>query len=280
MRFLNEPDFLPNDLYGFRGGQVNGPQRGSIGLGGRMKRSLILVILFAGCATQNAQKPISNLWIPPSDDVWQGYARSGFTLRGSDKNIVAQLSPGRVKTIVDTWQKVKVSSKLDADLGIAQTAQPNAFATHAKGRPVVILGLSFIDLLGDDVDAYATTMGHELAHIHFNHGAASKARNETAKGASQFLGALLNAAGVPLGGTIANLGVTAISTSYSRDQEREADSLGLDWSTGAGFDACGSARTMKALQIAGGGGGIPFLSSHPGHEERIDRASKRANRAC
>lgn len=246
-----------------------------------MKMALLLVFLLAGCATPAPQgeKPISALWIIP-EATWLASAKGGVKLQDGDKNLVAVFSPAKASTLVAVWQKVRAASGVHAELGIARTSRPNAFAAFIDGKPTVVLGLSFVDLIKDDPDALAATIGHELAHLHFKHGEATKSRNETAKGASQFLGILLSAAGVPFGGNIASLGVNAIATSYSRDQEREADIKGLDWALAAGYDACGSARTMKALQLAGGGGGFGFLSSHPGHEERIDRASQRAGKAC
>ncbi len=246
-----------------------------------MKKALLLVCFLAGCATPAPQgeKPISGIWVQ-SDTTWLANTRGGVNLRDGNKNVIARLSPERVLAVVTTWQRVKAASRVDADFGIARTSSPNAFAGIINGRPTVILGLSFMDLIKDDADALAATIGHELAHLHFKHGEATKSRNEAARGASQFLGILLSVAGVPFGGNIANLGVSAIATSYSRDQEREADVTGLDWAIAAGYDACGSARTMKALQSAGGGGGLSFLSSHPGHEERIDSASKRAGKVC
>ena len=248
---------------------------------GQMKRALLLVCFLAGCTTTAPQgeKPISALWILP-EATWRASTQGGVRLQDGDKKLIATLSARRASTLVAVWQKLKATSGVDADLGIARTSRPNAFAAFIQGRPTVILGLSFVDVINDDPDALAATIGHELAHLHFRHGEATKSRNETAKGASQFLGILLSAAGVPFGGNIANLGVSAIATSYSRDQEREADIQGLDWALAAGYDACGSARTMKALQSAGNGGGFEFLSSHPGHEERIDRASKKAGKAC
>lgn len=246
-----------------------------------MKKACLLVCFLAGCATPAPQgeKPISALWILP-EATWLASTKGGVNLRDGDKNLVTTLSPRRASALVAVWQKLKTTSGIDADLGIARTSRPNAFATFIQGRPTVILGLSFVELINDDQDALAATIGHELAHLHFKHGEATKARNETAKGASQFLGILLSAAGVPFGGNIANVGVSAIATSYSRDQEREADIKGMDWALAAGYDACGSARTMKALQSVAAGGGFTFLSSHPGHEERIEQASKRAGKAC
>lgn len=244
---------------------------------------LIPVCFLSGCATQpdkSTEKPISGIWIQ-SDAAWQAAARNGIKLQDGNKSLVATLTPMTVSALFRTWEKVKATSGVDAQLGVAKTSSPNAFAAPIGGRPTVIIGISLMDALANDADALAATLGHELAHLHYKHPEASKARRESAAGASQFFGFLLSIAGVPGGANLASIGINAISNAYSRDQEREADIMGLDWAVAAGFDACGSARTMRVLQRwSAGKEALPFFSSHPGHEERIERASARAGKAC
>jgi len=127
---------------------------------------------------------------------------------------------------------------------------------------------------GIRTDAIAVTMGHEFAHLHLGHsGAARKEREDTARGVSNVLGTILNIAGVPFGGTIASVGVTAVARSFTRDEERAADELGLKWATGAGFDVCGKARAVRMYQSMRSGVDIPFLSTHPSYGERSDLAN-------
>jgi predicted Zn-dependent protease len=59
--------------------------------------------------------------------------------------------------------------------------------------------------------------------------------------------------------------------SYSRDQEREADMLGLRYMTQAGYNPLGLVQLMEILQSAGGGKGAPeFLSTHPNPGNRLE----------
>jgi hypothetical protein len=63
-----------------------------------------------------------------------------------------------------------------------------------------------------------------------------------------------------------------VSSAYSRDEEREADRLGVDWMAAAGFDPEGALRLHERLLQSGGRGiPIPFLQTHPAGEERIAR---------
>jgi len=173
-----------------------------------------------------------------------------------------------------------------AVLGLADMDAPNAFAFYRQGRPVVAISLSWLDQLGQDVDALATTIGHELAHLYLGHtGTARQERENTAQGASQIVGTALSLAGVPMAGAIANVGAIAVARSFSRDEERAADDYGIRWAVAAGYDPCGRARTMRMYQrLRAGTVEIPFLSTHPGAAERSELADayslKTTNRPC
>src|SRR5690606_18455647 len=113
------------------------------------------------------------------------------------------------------------------------------FAWMVKNTPTVAINLAMLELLGDDDDAYATILGHEIAHLTMNHGGQRQERESARQGIATFLGVVLGAAGVPMGGTIADVATTAVSNVYTRDEEREADRIGLDYMKRAGFDPKG-----------------------------------------
>lgn len=75
---------------------------------------------------------------------------------------------------------------------------------------------------------------------------------------------------MPGAATIAGLGADLIDASYSRDQEREADALGVGYVMSAGFDPNGGIRLHEKLLKTSRGLSLPFLSSHPSGEERIE----------
>lgn len=231
-----------------------------------------MLLLLVGCASTGGQQDIRSYWRLP-DATWQQAATTGINLRSPD-------GANRFVPSHQLWQLVNVRGKLQqasgvqADLAVVDTASPNAFAFHDQGRPVVAFSLSWLEQLGHDGDAVAAVMGHELAHLRLGHtGAAREEREATATGISQLIGTVLNAAGIPLGGVAASVAVTGISRSFTRDEERAADALGLRWATAAGYNPCGQQRVMAMyMRLRGASLDLPFLSTHPGLEERAAAA--------
>ena len=231
--------------------------------------SCAAALLLAGCATAPSSPP-TVAWMP-DDAWWKAASAGGGSLRAKD-NKIRQVTPAQVRNLREAHEAIARQSRMTATLALVESDGPNAFATHHQTQPVIAVTLDLLDALGNDRDALATTLGHEVAHLYYRHGTARQERASAAEGATHMLGTLLGLVGVPLGGTIASVGVSAVTTSFSRDEEREADAKGLEWATAAGFSACGSTRTIRLFQSRGGGASIPFLSSHPGYEERIERA--------
>jgi predicted Zn-dependent protease len=235
-----------------------------------VRGGLALVFFVAGCASAPRPEPML-AWTPPPE-WWRASSASGGRLVEKD-GTAHRLTAVQVRNLAAAHEKLARQSGIEARLAIVKAKHVNAFATYRQGAAVVGFTLPFIEAMGEDADAIASVMGHELAHLRLEHGAARKQRHEQASGASNVVGTLLGIAGVPFGGLIAGFGATAVVAAFSRDEEREADELGNQWAVGAGFDPCGGARSMRVLQAKSRAASIPFLSTHPGHEERIERAN-------
>ena len=78
---------------------------------------------------------------------------------------------------------------------------------------------------------------------------------------------------------VTNLGVNggqllgvAVTTSFTRDQEREADRQGIIWANMNGYDPMGAARLFQALEAKSGNSPLPFFQTHPNPGERVENA--------
>ena len=118
-------------------------------------------------------------------------------------------------------------------------------------------------------DEVAMIMGHEMAHALREHArermAKSKATGLGLSVASQLLGL------GQLGDVAANMGTQLLTLKYGRDDETEADLVGLEIAARGGFKPEASVQLWKKmLSATGGGKGQPsFLSTHPSGNNRI-----------
>jgi len=142
-------------------------------------------------------------------------------------------------------------------------------AVSLPGGPIYVFR-GLLDLLGDDDDALACIIGHEIGHTNARH---------VAKQISQQLAANIGIAILLRGQTaqnIAGLAADLLSLSFSRDDEYEADRRGLSYAYKAGFDPRGILRFFEKLRSLEkkDGGGPEFLRTHPLTRNRVSRAEK------
>jgi Zn-dependent protease with chaperone function len=146
----------------------------------------------------------------------------------------------------------------------------NAFCMPG-GKIAVFTGL--IDRLHASDDELAMVLGHEMAHALREH-----ARERIAK--SQGTGALLSFGAQlfglgQLGDVAANLGTQLLTLKFSRDDETEADLVGLELGARAGFDPhAATSLWTKMDRVAGSSGGLAFLSTHPSGPDRMRRLAQ------
>ena len=122
----------------------------------------------------------------------------------------------------------------------------------------------------------ASVLGHEIGHVTARHSVnqMSKARLASiALGA----GALVNRDLQALGG-VAEAGLGVLFLKFGRDDERQADDLGLRYVIKSGYDPRPMAEvftTLKRVSKAGGGDRPPgWMSTHPDPENREERTNQ------
>lgn len=125
---------------------------------------------------------------------------------------------------------------------------------------------------------FAGVLGHEIGHITARH-AVIQQRNAMLGQIGLIAGIIL----VPeLGEFVEPLsaGMQLAMMSFGRDDERQSDKLGVEYSSRIGYDAAemaGFFNTLERQQEASGGAEIPeFLSTHPSPGERNTTVAKLA----
>jgi predicted Zn-dependent protease len=217
-----------------------------------------VVLALAGCASE---RPLHS---------WRAQDLARLGEHGRDGDGSAAAAARRLQLLIETYATVAAAAgSLRPELLVAEGDAPNAYALMDEGRPLIAVNLPMLALLGEDRDAMAALVGHELAHLYLRHQAQRRERASEQDSISGLLGFVLSAAGVPFGALLADSLATTAERGNTRDEEREADRLGVDFMRRAGFDPAGAVRLQEKL-AAGGEALLPFLATHPSGVERIE----------
>lgn len=141
---------------------------------------------------------------------------------------------------------------------VVESEQVNAFCLPG-GRIVVYTGLLRKAARAEQV---AGVLAHEMAHATLRHGLQGMAKQVGVIVGVQILtGDVTGLAG--------QIATSALSNSYSRDMEREADAEGARILAAAGIDPHGMAEFFALL--GDGPAAVPaWASTHPDHGERVE----------
>ena len=147
----------------------------------------------------------------------------------------------------------------------------NAFA--APGGPVFVTTRLMKTTSNDAELAYV--LGHETGHIERRHIAKAVEKQQTGGLFVGILGAVLGRGkGGNILGTVLNGTFAVWQSGYSRDNESEADAVGVRWMSQLGYDPR-AATTMLAKLGDGGNSSFldKYLATHPDPNTRIKRVN-------
>lgn len=159
---------------------------------------------------------------------------------------------------------------IEWELAIFENESINAFAMPG-GKVGVFSGILTVTA---NQDQLATVMGHEIAHVTAQH---SKNRAKS----SELTNLGINVAAILLGGGYTGTTYTAqqalaagaqfgITLPHTRGQESEADVIGLEYMSRAGFDPRESVPLWQRMDSSAEKKPAEFLSTHPASETRIE----------
>jgi metalloendopeptidase OMA1, mitochondrial len=245
-----------------------------------------LIVWLSGCVTN----PYTNRWqllmVPQSYEARLGAQAYQDVL--SDPQITMSRNPTEVDPvqrvaarIIEAAKQSKYADTAKAfewDVSVIKDDRtPNAFALPG-GKIAIYTG---IFPMADNESGLAAIMGHEVVHALASHGAERMSQGVLAQvglvGASiamqtQGFSPLTSQA------TMSALGLgtqVGILLPFSRAHESEADYIGLLLAAQAGYDPREAVAVWERMQQASGQGQpSEFLSTHPGHDTRIQRLTK------
>ena len=160
----------------------------------------------------------------------------------------------------------------------------NATYVNAYAFPGGSIAVTRGILLSLDNEAeLAALLGHELGHVNARHTAQQMSKGVLTQAFVGGISVLAGTQGRMYGQLASQLGTIsagALLASYSRDNEREADALGMQYMVGTGYGSQGFIGLMDILQSLGKHkpNAIELMfATHPMSEERYKTAVNKAN---
>ncbi len=188
-------------------------------------------------------------------------------------------SPATLRLVSDVTDRlVKATERPEETYAVTLLDSPviNAFALPS-GRLYVTRGLL---ALASDTSEVAAVLAHEIAHVTLRH---ATARTELALRSQLVSKVVADVLNDPVTGAQLQSQSKFALARFSRDQELEADSVGVRTLARAGYDPFGAGRFLTALsrttalKTGTGMAGEPdMLATHPGTTERITLVTRAA----
>lgn len=147
-------------------------------------------------------------------------------------------------------------------------ADPNTVNAFALPGGPIFITLALLSRL-DNEDQLAGVLAHEVGHVIARHSAERLAKQELTAGLT---GAVVMGAGSYEMARVAQMVGSFVTMKYGRDDELEADRLGLCLMAEAGYEPRALSGVMHILAKASGGSRMPeFASTHPSSANRVQQ---------
>jgi predicted Zn-dependent protease len=223
-----------------------------------------LAVAATGCATETNPVTGRGQFIIVSDEEMTTAALSAWEQQRQQtpvwRNAAAQARLERVGRRIAT-----AAGRGDQawEFALFDSDQINAFVLPGN-KVGFYRGLYQICEQDDDM---AIVLGHEVGHVLGRHAAERVSREYATQAVLQVAGTQINSdiamAALGLGAQV------GVSLPFSREQESEADLIGLRLAHGAGFDVKRAIPFWQRMEATGGARQPEILSTHPGPENRI-----------
>jgi len=247
----------------------------------RLALSLALAALAAGAAAQQPARsegvevgePSALRHLVPADRLERAAAQQyGALLRQAaakgalardDHPQVVRLRAIARRVIAEAGRFNPQAAKWQWEVNLVGSSQINAFCMPG-GKIAFFTGI--LDRLKLTDDEVAAVMGHEVAHALREHARERVAKNELTR-----LGVAIAAiaAGDARYADAFNLGGALLTLKFSRDDESEADAIGLELAARAGYDPRAGVTLWQKMGAASKGAPPQWLSTHPSGKSRI-----------
>ena len=213
-----------------------------------------------------------------SNSQYQEYMASAKKSTDANATAMVKRVGQRLATAVETYLRENGFANelqyFNWEFNLVKDNAVNAFCMPG-GKIVVYEGLLPVT---QDEASLAIVLGHEIAHAVAKHSAEQMSKKYNQSQITQLGGAVLSSAvgsgAAQVATAMASIGLQFANAHYSRENESEADHMGLVFAAMAGYDPAVAVSFWQRMSAASGGGSTSYLSSHPSDAKRITDIQK------
>ena len=219
-----------------------------------------------------------------SNQEYQNYMKSAKLSTNATNTAMVKRCGQRLATAVETYLRnngyANEVQNFQWEFNLVASNEINAFCMPG-GKIVVYEGLLPVT---QDETSLAIVLGHEIAHAVAKHSAEQLSKQTRQQYASQIGGSVLasvakskgiSSSTIQLIDLVAQTGFNFANLKYSRDNETEADRLGLIFAAMAGYDPQLAIPFWQRMAQQGGSTKSEIFSDHPSDEKRLAELQKR-----
>ncbi len=234
--------------------------------------ALLIAVAAAACA-----QPTSNRKIGGGLNFFSEKDEAAMGRRYSEelnRKLELVRDPQIVAYVTEMGQRLARNSRrnnAEYQFFVVNTKEVNAFALPGG---FIYVNRGLIDLAGTESEV-AGVIGHEIGHVVGRHATRQMSKNMLLAGLAFGAAAAVSLKSEKWGqiaGVVGGIGLFFASMKYSRDDERQADWLGMEEMNRAGYDPDGMIAFFEKLDRMSKGKGSPglaFMSTHPLPAERV-----------
>jgi predicted Zn-dependent protease len=225
-----------------------------------------LMVWVVSCAINPVTQKRELMLLSPADELEMGKQADQQILQTYGQYKDPELA-GYVSAIGKKLGALSHQPSLAYSVKVLDSPVVNAFAVPGG---YVYLTRGILAYFNNEAEM-AGVMAHEIGHVAARHSAQQYSRAQAAQ-LGLGVGAMVSKTFRKYAG-VAQLGVGLMFMKFSRDDERQADALGVEYSSKAGYDSGQMANLFVALERLNPGesqGGLPgWFSTHPNPPDRI-----------
>ena len=237
--------------------------------------AMCICLISLGCSTNPATGKRHLNFIGQSREINLGNQAAPQFLANYGGPIDSQTVQYYVNQLGHRLADVSERPELPWEFHVVNSNQINAFALPG-GKVFITRGL--IEKLDNEAQL-AGVLGHEIGHVTAQHIGQQMSRGMISKGLATVLGVVAESSDkdwLRMLGMGTEIGSTIYLLKFGRDQETEADTLGIRYMTRLGYNPQGQIQVMRILAQASDhqNRSPEFLATHPLPQTRIDQLEK------